>query len=53
MKTAKVEAYGVKGMKSVSWRKTFQNLEKMLVWAEKNQAQIYATRPVETKGDER
>lgn len=42
-----VEAYGVKGLKSKQWRKTFKSMEALHRWAEKNDAEIYATRKVE------
>lgn len=43
----KVEAYGVKGMKSTPWRKVFKSIEAVFVWAEKNGAEVYGVRPVE------
>ena len=39
----RVDAYGVKGMKSTPWRKTFRNSDALLAWAEKHGAEIYAT----------
>lgn len=39
-----IEAYGVKGMKSTLWRKTFKNIEALNIWVEKNGAEIYAIR---------
>jgi hypothetical protein len=43
----KIEAYGVKGMKSKPWRKIFKNVEKLNDWVEKNGAEVYATRDIE------
>jgi len=46
MKT-KVEAYGVKGMKSTPWRKTFKSLEALNAWVEKTGAEVHAVRILE------
>ena len=43
-KAVRIEANGVKGMKSKPWRKVFKTTETMLAWAEKNDADIHATR---------
>lgn len=40
----KIEAYGVKGMKSTKWRKTFKNQAAMDKWVEKNDAEVQGTR---------
>lgn len=40
----KIEAYGVKGMNSTSWRKTFPNEEALNKWAEENSAEVQGTR---------
>jgi hypothetical protein len=40
----RIEAYGVRGMKSIPWRKVFRSVEALERWAEKNDAQVYATR---------
>jgi hypothetical protein len=45
--TKKVEAYGVKGMKSTPWRKTFRDTVTMLAWVEKHNAEITNWRFVE------
>lgn len=45
-----VEAHGVKGMQSKPWRKTFKNADAMNKWADKNQAEIHATREVDEYG---
>jgi hypothetical protein len=45
--TKKIEAYGVKGMKSTSWRKTFKSVEALNAWVEKNDAEVYGTREAE------
>ena len=41
--TARIDAHGVKGMKSTPWRKTFKSTEALMTWAEKHDAEIYAT----------
>lgn len=43
----KIEAYGVKGMQSKPWHKVFKNSDAMVRWAEKNDADITATRDAE------
>lgn len=40
----KIEAHGVKGMKSKPWRKTFKNAAAFQAWCEKNDAEVYAYR---------
>ena len=42
--TKRIEAHGVKGLKSTAWRKSFASTEALLAWAEKNDAEIYAVR---------
>lgn len=42
-----IEAYGNKGLKNTPWRKTFKNSDKMLEWAEKNDATVLGTRELE------
>lgn len=42
-----VEAYGVKGMQSKPWRKTFRSFDAMHAWVEKNDAEIHGTREIE------
>jgi hypothetical protein len=37
----KVEAYGVKGMKSTPWRKTFKSMEAMEAWLDKTGAELH------------
>jgi hypothetical protein len=39
-----VEAYGVKGMKSIPWRKIFKNSEALNKWVEANDAEVHGTR---------
>jgi hypothetical protein len=46
-KPARIEAYGVKGMNSRSWRRTFKNADALLTWCEKNDAQVYAQRYID------
>ncbi len=43
-KGKEIEAYGVKGMASTSWRKIFKSPEALIAWAEKNDATVYASR---------
>ena len=43
----KIEAYGVKGMKSNSWRKSFKSFDHLADWAEKNSADVHGVRPLE------
>jgi hypothetical protein len=40
----KLEAYGVKGMKSQRWTRVFADHYAMNAWAEKNGAEIHGTR---------
>jgi hypothetical protein len=42
-----LEAYGVKGMKSIQWRKTFKNSDELNKWLEKNQAEMQGMRKLE------
>lgn len=47
-----IEAYGVKGMKSTSWRKSFKHADHLNDWAEKNSAEVHGMRELEhTKGE--
>lgn len=41
-----IEAYGVKGMKSTPWRKTFKSVEALNAWIEKSGAEVYAIREI-------
>jgi len=43
----RVEAYGVKGMKSTSWRKVFKNLAALDKWVEQTGAEVYGVRDYE------
>ena len=43
-KTTKIEAHGIKGIKSTPWRKTFKNENALMAWADKHDAEIYAIR---------
>lgn len=38
-----IEAYGVKGMKSVSWRKIFNSPEQLEKWCDANDAEVQGT----------
>ena len=42
------EAYGVKGMDSKRWRRTFKNYKALNDWAEKNDAEVWGTRDLES-----
>jgi len=42
-----IEAYGVKGMKSIRWRKTFKNAEALDKWATENDAEVQGQRDLE------
>jgi hypothetical protein len=42
-----IEAYGVKGMKSVPWSKKFKSIEALNAWVEKTGAEVYAIREME------
>ena len=42
-----IEAYGVKGMKSTKWRKTFKNAEALEAWLEKNDAEVQGQRQLD------
>lgn len=44
--TQYVEAYGVKGMKSAPWCKTFKNTEALNAWVEKNGAEVHGIREI-------
>jgi hypothetical protein len=45
--SGRIEAYGVKGMKSRPWRRTFKDVDALTAWCEKNEAEVYGTRQVE------
>lgn len=36
-----IEAYGVKGMKSLKWRRTFKSVEALEEWADKYDAEVF------------
>jgi len=40
----KIEGYGVKGLKSTPWRRTFKNEDQMWAWLEKNDALLHGSR---------
>jgi len=44
----RVEAYGAKGMKSTPWRREFKNVEAAYEWAEKQGAEVYGVRELES-----
>ena len=43
----KIEAYGIKGMKSIKWRKIFKSVDALNKWADANDAEVQGTRDVE------
>jgi hypothetical protein len=43
----RIEAYGVRGMKSASWRKTFRNINSLDRWVEQHDAQVLGYRDAE------
>lgn len=45
--SGRIEAYGVKGMKSRPWRRTFNDSDALLTWCEKNDAEVYGQRFVD------
>jgi type II secretory pathway component PulM len=44
--TPSIQAYGVKGMKSTPWQKTFKSVEALNAWVEKNGAEVYGIREI-------
>ncbi|MGH9888396.1 MAG: hypothetical protein ACREBE_22870 [bacterium] len=42
--SARIEAYGVKGMNSRPWRRTFKSADALMAWCEKHGAEIYGQR---------
>lgn len=42
-----IEAYGVKGLKSMSWRKSFKDVDALNRWAERNDAEVHGVRDLE------
>jgi hypothetical protein len=42
-----IEAHGLKGMKSLRWRKKFKNSEALCAWVEKNGAEVLGQRDLE------
>jgi hypothetical protein len=45
--TPAIEAYGVKGMKSTAWRKTFKSTEALNAWVEKLGAEVHGIREIQ------
>lgn len=39
-----IEAYGVKGLQSKPWRKTFRSFEALQTWAAANDAEVLGSR---------
>jgi hypothetical protein len=46
-KPRRIEAYGVKGMRSRPWRRTFKDADTLAAWCEENGAEVYGTRDVD------
>jgi len=46
-KMNQIEAYGVRGLESKTWRRKFVDEEAMLKWAEKHDAEVHGTRMLE------
>jgi hypothetical protein len=40
----RIEAYGVKGMKSRPWRRTFKDSDALMTWCDENDAVVYGQR---------
>jgi hypothetical protein len=45
--SGRIEAYGVKGMNSRPWRRTFKDADALMTWCEKNDAEVYGQRAVD------
>lgn len=45
--SGRIEAYGVKGMNSRRWRRTFKDADALMSWCEKNDAEVYGQRFVD------
>ena len=43
-KPTRIEAYGVKGLRSQLWRRTFASAAKLDAWCEKHDATVLGTR---------
>jgi hypothetical protein len=43
----RIEAYGVKGLRSRTWRRVFADAETLIDWCERNDAVVYGTRRVD------
>jgi hypothetical protein len=48
-RSSRIEAYGVKGMKSRPWRRTFKDADALSAWCEKNDAEVYGQRFVDDR----
>lgn len=46
-RSPKLEAYGVKGVKSRPWSRTFRNADHLARWCEENDAEVQGTREVD------
>jgi hypothetical protein len=51
MKSKLIEAHGIKGMKSIYWRKVFRSVDALNAWILRNDAEIWGTRYLETEGN--
>lgn len=47
--TSWVEGYGVRGVRSLPWRKAFKTVDAMNAWAEKMDAEIIGTREMDAE----
>jgi hypothetical protein len=47
LQPARIEAYGVKGLQSRSWRRTFTSAEQLTAWCERHDAAVLGQRYVE------
>jgi hypothetical protein len=47
LQPALIEAYGVKGLQSRSWRRTFATAEQLTAWCERHDAEVRGQRYIE------
>lgn len=47
LQPARIEAYGVKGLQSRSWRRTFATAEQLTAWCERHDATVRGQRYIE------
>lgn len=46
-KATRIEAYGTRGWKNTSWRRTFASAEKLAEWCDQHDATVLGTRTLE------